>query len=112
MDRKTALQRLKKLAQEQHEILSSLAQMEPPATNLPISQPGHGQEANHILEALPPAVKATVDRLEVPAGTGEVKVKFHPGRGTQSAYDAIMNTVTSLQKQNVLAGSTYKVTAV
>lgn len=107
MNRRDALKQLAKLAQQQYQLIDKLAQM---STQPSMIHEQHGQEAAHILAALPPAVKATVERLEVPAGSSEVKVRFVPGKGTQSAYDAIMHTVSALQKQNTLPGNQYKVT--
>lgn len=112
MDRKTGFKALTKLAMQQFAILNKLAQVEPLATGLAVPETlDHGQEANKILGALAPAVKATIDRLEVPAGMNEVKVRFHPGKGSQHAYDAILATVSNLQKQNQLPGKQYRITA-
>lgn len=109
MNRRDVLKQLAKLATQQYQLIDKLAQMQT-STQPSMIHEQHGQEAAHILAALPPAIKATVERLEVPAGSSEVKVRFVPGKGTQSAYDAIMHTVSALQKQNTLPGNQYKVT--
>lgn len=106
MDSKKILEKLFAIASKQQKIIEKLAQVAPPAQDFSTAAP-NTREAQTILAALPPAVRPAVAILEVHGN--DVKVRFQPGKSSDAAFQAIQQTVTSLQQQNKLSGSQYTV---
>lgn len=116
---KEILAKLVKVAENQQKILNKLAQaqglspqsFEPKA---PTFEPARQILAR--LEKSSPQVRAAIRNVEVhPAGrpnSWDVKVLFNEGKASQAALNTVMATVTSLQKENVLTGASYQVSAV
>lgn len=99
---KEIIKKLASIVVKQQKAINKLAQIHeqhlaPQKTNK--------DEAETILNKLPANVKQTVARLEVHGN--EVKVKFHPGRASDAAFDAIQQAVQELQSANLLAGTQY-----
>jgi hypothetical protein len=103
---KEIINKLFKIVAQQQQILTKLAQV-PPASLSP--QDTTKKEAQVILNALAPAVKATVEQLVVvpQRDVNLVKVKFRANKGTVMAWNALKQTITDLQNKNVLSGSSY-----
>jgi len=110
MDSKKILEKLLSIATKQQQAIEKLAQVMPTATPMPAPTAHNPREAQTILSSLPPGVKATVAILEVHGDT--VKVRFHPGKGSDAAFQAIQNVVHTLQAQNKLMGKNYTVSEV
>lgn len=108
---KDIIKKLLKIAENQQKIIAKIAQVLP--NKMEHDSPTK-KEALAILSALPPAVRAVVDQLEVHVkpDTNEVKVRFMSGKSSPMAFSAIQKTVQTLQSKNVLAGSSYKITEV
>jgi len=68
------------------------------------------RDAENILKSLKDQAKSSVNRVEVHGNI--VSVWFNPGKASQTAYDSLLKTVTDLQNQNVLSGSSYQVKVV
>ncbi len=82
----------------------------PGQTAAPAKQPGkltRDIEAEAVIKALPPLVKAVLKDLKV--NGSNVLVKFHPGKGSDAAFNAIQSVVTALQNKNVLKGKSYQI---
>jgi hypothetical protein len=110
-DDKELIKKLFKIAENQQKIITKLAQTLP--NKLEPGSPTK-KEALSILSALPPAVRAVVDQLEVHQGAdaNDVRVRFVAGKSSPQAFNAIQKTVQDLQTKNVLAGLSYKITEV
>lgn len=106
---KLIIQKLFKIAQNQQKIISKLAQQQaqPLAQSLPQATAPTTHEAQAIQQALPANVKPVVAHLEVKGG--DVLVRFKPGQDSDMAFNAIQQTVTSLQQQNILQQPSYNV---
>lgn len=117
---KDIIKKLVKIAANQQKIINKLAQemaQQTPSGAPPNRlEPGSPtkKEAQAILGALPPQVRAAVSQLEVHQGAdaNEVKVRFVPGKGSSMVFSALQRTIQSLQQSNVLSGSSYKITEV
>jgi len=105
------IKKLLKIAENQQKIITKMAQVLP--GDMKPDSPTK-KEALAILSALPPALRASIDQLEVhlTRGTNEVKVRFLPGKSSPQAFNLIQRTVQNLQNKNILAGSSYKITEV
>ena len=108
MESKKIIQTLIKIAENQQKIIEKLAQQLPPQT-LSVGDPTK-KDAAAILHALPPTVKPLVATVEVHGS--DVMVQFHPGQDSDQAFQAVVNTVNSLQRNNVLVGKNYQVKSV
>lgn len=107
MDSKKILEKLLSIATKQQQVIEKLAQG---LSASPTPTAHNPREAQTILASLPPAVKATVAILEVHGET--VKVRFHPGKSSDAAFQSIQNVVHTLQSQNKLVGQSYTVSEV
>jgi hypothetical protein len=104
MDSKKVLEKLLKIASNQQKIIMKLAQDQ---GVVPTLTPQHMdpnkpqlRPADKVLQALPPAVRQTVNTLEEHGN--EMRVQFQPGKATQPNYDAVLKTLQDLTNQNVL----------
>jgi hypothetical protein len=126
MDTKKVIETLVKLAQTQQKIIHKMAQavqlpgsgdvsLTPdqapthpdtsnPAANLTPNKPKM-REAQLVLDALPAQVRPTIYALDV--ANNQVRVKFHPGKGSDAAFSAITQAVN-----RVLPPGSYKVVEV
>jgi hypothetical protein len=115
MSDKEVLKKLLRIAENQQKIISKLAQaVNAPANEMPTPVSANKHEAETILGALPPQVKALISVLEVhPShdGTfdGEVKVRFAPGKASDAGFKAVQKTVENLASRNMLPGASYAV---
>jgi len=114
MSDQEVLKKLLKIAENQQKILIKLAQAQAPAQELPAPVHPNVKEAETILGALPPAVRALVGVLEVhpsndAAFDGVVKVQFVPGKASDAAFKAIQKTVENLASRNMLPGASYAI---
>ena len=107
MDHKKVIESLVKIAENQQKIIHKLAQSMPLTQSIEPKQNITTHEAGTIMNSLPPAVKAAVENLEVHGS--EVSVKFHPGKGSDQVFNAIVAIVNNLQNTNVLPARGYKV---
>lgn len=112
---KEIIKKLLKIAENQQKVITKLAQALPPQDLTP-AEPSK-KEALSILNALPPAVRAAVEVLEVhpsrdPNFDQEVKVRFQAGKGSPMVFNTIQKTVQDLQGKNVLAGRSYKISEI
>lgn len=106
MDNSDTLKKIAKLTKviaNQQKIINKLAQN---ANSFPIQNTVKNEGAA-IWSALPPAVAANIDRLEV-HGT-DVKVRFKPGKANDRDFNLIQKVVQDLQGQNTLPGLSYVV---
>lgn len=105
---KEIIKKLASVVAKQQKVISKLAQN---LQDLPAAQAPTKREADVITGALPAPVKSTVERLEVHNnGTdSEVRVKFHAGKDSDAAFNAIQKTVHNLQASNMLPGISYVV---
>jgi hypothetical protein len=107
MDQKKVIESLIRIAENQQKIIRKLAQNAELTQSLEPKQNLTTHEAGTIMAALPPAVKAAVETLEVHGS--QVVVKFHPGKASDQVFNAIVNVVNNLQQTNTLPSSGYKV---
>lgn len=107
------IEKLLKIASNQQKIIAKLAQnYAPPEQELPAPNHPHFKDADIILGALEPAVKETVQNLEVrpshdPSFDGKVEIKFLPGKSSDHAFASVELTVHKLQQSNMLQGKNY-----
>jgi hypothetical protein len=97
MDTKKVLEQLVRIADKQQKIINKLAQDLPQHL-----QPGKVQKApaKALYDALQPEVKSAISDLAA-RGT-DMLIRFHPGKGTQQVYDAVLSTLQTLTNQNVI----------
>jgi hypothetical protein len=101
MDTKKVLQQLIKIADNQQKIINKLAQAQPvmEPQRLEPNKTTH-DPAGALLNALPPAVKPLVAKLE--ARDSDMLLTFQQGKATQPNYDAVLRTMQTLTNQGVL----------
>lgn len=101
---KELIKKLASVVAKQQKIIAKLAQnlQELPAANVATKR-----EADVITGALPPVAKSAVERIEV--HNDEVRVRFHAGKDSDAAFNAVQKTVQQLQATNVLPGMNYVV---
>ena len=128
MDSKKVIEKLAEIVGKQQKIIQKLAQAvqlpgsgdvdisggkdpgpvnpAPPAQHM-MPQDTNKRAGDLILASLPPTVKPAIASLAVQQS--DVLVKFQPNRGSDQAFNAIIQTIHSLQAANKLPGQTYNV---
>lgn len=99
MDTKKLLSKLVKIAESQQKMINKLAQQMPPPQDLKPA-PTQKNPAEVLYASLPPALKNNIERLYV--RQGDMWVSFKEGQKNQMNYNAVLNTLQKLTKDNVI----------
>jgi hypothetical protein len=102
---KLLIKKLANIVMNQQKIISKLAQNYQELPTAHDAQNVTKREADVIVGSLPPVAKSAVERIEV--HNNEVRVRFHPGKDSDAAFNAVEKTVQNLQASNMLPGTNY-----